>query len=113
MTKLEKALYYGISPSDMCMRVQNQKHNDEYDSLGNAIAARAVEDYKNVCKRLVSCKEKDSKKRNNALADLEDLENFFCSDWFMMLTGERGSYWLNKIKRDAIVVKEYKCKCAA
>jgi hypothetical protein len=111
MTKKEKMLYSGISPSDMCMRVRNQKRNNEYDSLGNAVAARAVEDYKSACKRLVNCKEKDTKKRHNALTEINELEDFFCSDWFTMLTGGMGSYWLNKIKRDAIVIQKYKIKC--
>ena len=97
MTQKERAEFCGISPSEMVMNLRSCQSNDAYDILGNAIAAQAVKDFNKAQEKYR--KSKTSKAKQKAKTVIDETTEFFCSDWFTLLTGESGCYWLSKIVR--------------
>ena len=55
-----------------------------YEDLANAIILQAVQDYR----------------RTNNKRALEDLERFFLSDWFSVLTSIDGSRLLQELRKE-------------
>lgn len=68
---------------------------DPYESLANAIILLAVKDY-----RLAREKLKYHPKNKEAKLMIEDLERFFCSDWFTALTTIDGELLLRKLQEE-------------
>jgi hypothetical protein len=63
------------------------------EDLANAIILDAVEDYKRALTRLKNHPESKAMKR-----DVKEIEKFFYSDWFLMLTNLDPSYLTRKVK---------------
>ena len=64
----------------------------QYEELSNAIIIRAVKDYRILRNR--SGKFRDNENYTQAL---EELENFFYSEWFSVLTDMDGTYILKRV----------------
>lgn len=69
------------------------KYVDGYTDLANAIIEQAVRDYERVYRRLR--KNPESRK---AKEDLHELESFFYSEWYEVLTDLDATYLLRKIR---------------
>ncbi len=67
--------------------------NPQFDDFRNAIIVRAAKDYKLAVRKL----EKDPSDIA-ALIDKVNIENFFCSEWFSVLSDACGETMLNKLK---------------
>jgi hypothetical protein len=68
---------------------------DPWQSLANAIVISAVKDYRAALRRL--------RRRPNsktALMEIADLERFFRSDWYRMLTNVDGELLIQKLKEE-------------
>lgn len=74
--------------------------NKAYENLTNAIILQAVDDYRKLIRE-----DLDTQyiKRNT----IKEIEEFFLSEWFSMLTKADGKTILNRLK------KEYKDECKA
>ena len=78
--------------------------NDPYELLAVAIIKQATEDYKDSYRKLLKLKRE---KLNKAIskktipqvrAVIKEIESFFCSDWFEVLTNLDGGILLTRIK---------------
>ena len=69
---------------------------DPYENLANAIILQAVKDYraalKNHLKRPTS---------EHGRQDVEELEMFFRSGWYQMLTDVDGEYLIERLREEA------------
>lgn len=65
--------------------------------LACAIILQAVKDYRAARKKL-----KHHPKNKDAKLMVEDLERFFCSDWYASLTSIDGEVLLTKLKEEEI-----------
>lgn len=70
-------------------------NNDGYINLANAIIVQAADDYLKVLRRLK--KHPDSK---SCLDELEELEEFFHSEKFEILTDVDPDYILDRLKKE-------------
>lgn len=68
---------------------------DRYAEFANAIIVSAVREYRSYLRKL-SRNEKDT----NARIKIEELEDFFYSDWFGVLTDLDPDYLLDRIQRE-------------
>ena len=69
---------------------------DEYEKLANAIILQAVKDYRNALKAL--------KKRPgniSAKATKDEVERFFRSGWYQMLTSVDGEMLIDRLQEEA------------
>ena len=66
-----------------------------YENLANAIIIVAADDYRNARKKL--CKDPDDWK---AQATVKEVERFFMSRWYEVLTTVEGRYILNRLKAE-------------
>ena len=73
------------------MKIVDEK--EAYENLANAIIVSAVEDYKSA---LVKLKRHPDNKR--ALDEIRNLEKFFYSEWYELLTDLDASYLLRKVR---------------
>ena len=73
------------------MKIVSEK--EAYENLANAIIVSAVEDYKSA---LVKLKRHPDNKR--ALDEIRNLEKFFSSEWYELLTDLDASYLLRKVR---------------
>ena len=73
------------------MKIVSEK--EAYENLANAIIVSAVEDYKSA---LVKLKRHPDNKR--ALDEIRNLEKFFYSEWYELLTDLDASYLLRKVR---------------
>lgn len=66
-----------------------------YEALANAIVLRAVDDYRIALKKV-------KKNPNNRIAFDEALqiERFFRSQWYQVLTSVDGEYLINRLRRE-------------
>lgn len=64
---------------------------DQYEKLANAIILQAVKDYRLALKRLAR-----NPGYEQAIRMKNDVEHFFRSEWFFMLTGVNGEELLKK-----------------
>lgn len=68
---------------------------DPYVKLANAIIIQAAKDYRNARKKL-----KKNRKNEEAKLMVEDLERFFCSDYFAALSDLDGQALLTKLEEE-------------
>ena len=64
-----------------------------YEDLANAIVVQAVEDYRNAREGIGS-------KRYPPKVVIREVERFFRSDWFLMLTRLDGEVLLEKLRNE-------------
>lgn len=69
-----------------------------YKELANAIILQAVKDYREVL-RLLGMNPNDK----SAKRDQRDIERFFCSEWFSILTDLNGELLMKKLKEEVSV----------
>lgn len=96
-------------------------YEENYKDLANAIIIQAVQDYKDTANRIIFNKINLNQVNQTALDTLDDLYDFFESDWFKKLTNINSEYILKKIKFQLIkkwknkkeykipIIKIYKC----
>ena len=68
---------------------------DPWQSLTNAIVISAAKDYRAALRRL-----RRNPKSKTALSEIADLERFFRSDWYAMLTNVPGEALIRKLKEE-------------
>ncbi len=68
---------------------------DPWQSLANAIVISAAKDYRTALRRL-----RRNPKNKTALSEIADLERFFRSDWYAMLTNVPGEALIRKLKEE-------------
>ena len=73
--------------------------NRPYQNLAAAIVLKAVEDYKDVLKTIRKNKVNGEKVSPKTIAKLEDLEEFFDSDWCDTLCGFDGNIIKDRITK--------------
>lgn len=66
-----------------------------YENLANAIILQAVRDYRMALKCL-----KANPRNKEALADKDEVERFFRSDWFSVLTSVDGEMLIRSLKKE-------------
>lgn len=68
---------------------------DPYENLANAIVLTAVADYRRALRRFA--KNPNSK---DAKADVDEIERFFRSKWYSVLTSVEGEYLIRKLRAE-------------
>ena len=68
---------------------------DPYENLANAIVITAAKDYRDALRSLTR-----NKKNNNAKRMKEEVERFFNSDWYSVLTDLDGAFLMRKIQEE-------------
>ena len=68
---------------------------DPYENLANAIVITAAKDYRDVLRSLTR-----NKNNNNAKRMKEEVERFFNSDWYSVLTDLDGAFLMRKIQEE-------------
>ena len=71
---------------------------EPYENLANAIVLQAVKDYREVLARAASYSAKDCYRRSK-----DDLERFFLSGWFGVLTNLDPELLIGRLKQEAMV----------
>ena len=71
---------------------------ESYENLANAIILQAVKDYREVLARAASYSAKDCYRRSK-----DDLEGFFRSGWFGVLTNLDPELLIGRLKQEAMV----------
>jgi hypothetical protein len=66
-----------------------------YENLANAIILQAVRDYRMALKSL-----RANPKNRSALADKDEVERFFRSDWFSVLTSVDGEMLIRSLQME-------------
>ena len=66
-----------------------------YEALANAIVLQAVNDYRVALKKL-----KKNPNNREALDDALQIERFFKSQWYQVLTSVDGEYLINRLRRE-------------
>jgi hypothetical protein len=66
-----------------------------YENLANAIILQAVRDYRTALKCL-----KANPRNKTALADKDEVERFFRSDWFSVLTSVDGEMLIRSLQEE-------------
>ena len=69
------------------------KYADGYTDLANAIIVQAVKDYEKALKKL-----RRNPGNKKAKEDLRELESFFFSEWYRVLTDLNATYLLRKVR---------------
>jgi hypothetical protein len=75
-----------------------QKHMSDitnYENLANAIILQAVKDYRMALKSL-----KANPRNRTAMADKDEIERFFRSDWFSVLTSVDGEMLIRSLQME-------------
>jgi hypothetical protein len=67
--------------------------SDPYQNLANAIVAQAAEDYLSALKRL-----KKNPRNRTAMDEAMQMEKFFHSGWYGVLTGVDPDYLIRKLR---------------
>ena len=71
-----------------------------YERLANAIIIQASKDYMTILRK---------KKRNPGSAsaehDIREIERFFRSDWYQVLTSVDGEYLMDRLRKEALGTK--------
>lgn len=68
---------------------------DPYENLANAIVLTAVDDYRRALRRF----EKNPNSKD-AKADVDEMERFFRSKWYSVLTFVEGEYLIRKLRAE-------------
>ena len=66
-----------------------------YEALANAIVLRAVDDYRIALKKV-----KKNPHNKDALDEALQIERFFGSQWYQVLTSVDGEYLINRLRRE-------------
>lgn len=66
-----------------------------YENLANAIILQAVKDYRMALKSL-----KANPRNRTAMADKEEIERFFRSEWFSVLTSVDGEMLIRSLQME-------------
>ena len=66
-----------------------------YENLANAIILQAVKDYRMALKSL-----KANPRNRTAMADKDEIERFFRSDWFSVLTSVDGEMLIRSLQME-------------
>lgn len=66
-----------------------------YENLANAIVLTAVDDYRRALRRFA--KNPNSK---DVKADVDEMERFFRSKWYSVLTSVDGEYLIRKLRKE-------------
>ena len=69
---------------------------ENYEKLANAIIIQAADDYRKAAKRL-----KHNPNHRESKETIEEVERFFRSDWYSVLTDVDGEFLLRKLKEEA------------
>ena len=72
---------------------------EPYENLANAIVLQAVKDYRDVLARAASHAAKDCYQRSK-----DDLERFFRSGWFEVLTDLNGEVLIQRMNEEVYAV---------
>ena len=68
---------------------------DPYESLANAIVLQAVADYRAALKKI-----KRNPKNKEAVSEALQIEKFFRSQWYQVLTSVDGEYLIRKLQKE-------------
>lgn len=66
-----------------------------YEALANAIVLQAVNDYRAALKKV-----KKNPNNREALDEALQIERFFRSQWYQVLTSVDGEYLINQLRRE-------------
>ena len=66
-----------------------------YEALANAIVLQAVNDYRATLKKV-----KKNPNNREALDEALQIERFFKSQWYQVLTSVDGEYLINRLRRE-------------
>lgn len=66
-----------------------------YEALANAIVLQAVNDYRAALKKV-----KKNPNNRTALDEALQIERFFRSQWYQVLTSVDGEYLINRLRRE-------------
>ena len=69
---------------------------DPSESLANAIVLQAVADYRAALKKI-----KRNPKNKEAVSEALQIEKFFRSQWYQVLTSVDGEYLIRKLQKEA------------
>ncbi|AHM55826.1 hypothetical protein EAL2_c05240 [Peptoclostridium acidaminophilum DSM 3953] len=75
--------------------IDNYHTEDEYTKLANAIILQAVKDYRDALRRLAK-----HPYNNMALSEKQEVERFFRSDWFEVLTSIDPEMLIRKLNAE-------------
>lgn len=67
-----------------------------YEALANAIVLQAVNDYRAALKKV-----KKNPNNRTALDEALQIERFFRSQWYQVLTSVDGEYLIDRLRREA------------
>ncbi len=68
---------------------------DPYEKLANAIVVQAANDY-----RAALRKKKGNPRNSEAIREVNEIERFFRSGWYQVLTAVNGEYLIEKIRQE-------------
>ena len=71
-----------------------------YEQLANAIVLQAVSDYRRALRKV-----KKNPKNREAIEDTLQLEKFFRSEWYQVLTSVDGEYLIEKLREEVSETK--------
>ncbi len=67
-----------------------------YEALANAIVLQAVNDYRDALRKV-----KKNPNNRDALDEALQIERFFKSGWYQVLTSVDGEYLINRLRKEA------------
>ena len=71
-----------------------------YEKLANAIVLQAVSDYRTALKKV-----KKNPKNREAIEGALQLEKFFRSEWYQVLTSVDGEYLIDRLRKEVAETK--------
>lgn len=71
-----------------------------YEKLANAIILQAVSDYRTALKKV-----KKNPKNRDAIDEALQIEKFFRSEWYQVLTSVDGGYLIDRIRKEVSETK--------
>ncbi len=78
------------------MAAKKNMPDDPYERLSNAIVIQAAEDYRAALKRI-----KRNPKNQDAVDEALQIERFFRSGWYQVLTSVDGEYMIRRLQEEA------------
>lgn len=77
------------------MAAKKNMPEDPYERLANAIVIQAAEDYRTALKRI-----KRNPKNRDAIDEVLQIEQFFRSGWYQVLTSIDGEYLIRRLQEE-------------
>ena len=71
-----------------------------YEKLANAIVLQAVSDYRAALKKV-----KKNSKNRDAIDEVLQIEKFFRSEWYQVLTSVDGEYLIDRLRKEVSETK--------